>query len=719
MQRFKQLKSKDFPINQFELLPVSASCTIRKSTDTRGIINELKETAEKADFSQAIINLFNPDSSPAPANIHIPNPPLPAVLSKAQKNAMQNGKLQKLSVIIGPPGTGKTYTIAALAAQQMLNGKSVLIASRTDTAVDVIEKKIADLLQEKHLTVRAGRKQYLRELKNFLDDILSGFVHRQEEITSRALERKIRKTENQLEKLNRNFLKLSDFQIKIGEIISRDQRGIFTMLLKAFLKFRIKQFNTLYYYISEAEKQTDSKNEQIRNYIRIKYAELTDACLKKEREELVSLFKAVKMTSGQMQQQIFNSVNFKSIFKIFPVWLVKMSDIYKVLPLTKELFDTAVIDEATQCDIASALPVIQRAKQIIITGDPKQLRHASFLSRSQQAIFADKFKLNDLSVEYLNYRENSILDICLQSIGNQKQISTLDEHFRSMPAIIRFSNKAFYKDSLRIMKANPLLKPNEGIVQIALKGTRNKSGYNKAEADFILKDIQERFTEQSSERSIGILSPFGDQADYISRRVQSDFNTEFITKHQITVGTAYAFQGEERDVMYMSCALDNQSHAMAFRHFDKPDVFNVSVTRAQSLQYIVHSLTIENLPADSLLRRYLSDIRTYENLGNETGGSYKDAFSKAVESNLNEAGYKVFIDFPAAGFNPDMVIAKGKKTAAVDLIGYPGQFADTFGTERYRILYRAGLHCFPLAYFDWQTDSAACLAAIDEFMETV
>ena len=127
------------------------------------------------------------------------------------------------------------------------------------------------------------------------------------------------------------------------------------------------------------------------------------------------------------------------------------------MPLIPEMFDLAIIDEATQCDIASCLPILQRAKRVAIVGDPKQLRHVSFLARSKQAILATKEGLSAEVADQLNYRSKSILDLAEETITEQQRVQFLDEHYRSRPDIIQFSNRHFYNSSLRIMTQNPEL----------------------------------------------------------------------------------------------------------------------------------------------------------------------------------------------------------------------------------------------------------------------
>jgi hypothetical protein len=720
-KKLKQIQKTEQAENSFELLPLSAACTINKSTDTRGILNELEAIADKESFSKPLLSLLNGTETADIKKDTSELGKIPTVLSKAQQKALENSSKYSVSVIVGPPGTGKTYTISTLAVEQMLKGKSVLIASRTDQAVDVIARKIEAILQNNHIIIRAGRKQYLRELRSQLEHILSGFSKTDNEHSSKQMYRDIKKLERLLKKKEKLFLSHSKNEISLSKLLTVNDKRLFDKLKLLLLQYKSRNSKELYKITLKTEALLDDKNEIIRQYIKQKYNEQIEESLKKDRSHLVNLANALKAGSGNKQEEIFEKVNFSAVFKLFPIWLVKMSDIYKVLPLQAELFDIAVIDEATQCDIASTLPILQRAKHTVFTGDPKQLRHSSFLSGVQQKILSDKYGLNQVSPELLNYRDNSILDICLQTVKEQAQINMLDEHFRSKPAIIRFSNQAFYQDRLRIMTANPLLQYNEGIKAVKLNGQRNKSGYNKLEADYILNEISKLIKVKDelghhNIQSIGILSPFRDQAEYISRRIEQELSTEALSKYQISVGTAYSFQGEERDLMFISFALDNNSHFMAYRQIEKPDVFNVAVTRARILQYVVYSADTDQLPADSLLRNYLQGFELPE-AKKKTAAEIKDRFAQEVKAELEQAGYAVQIAFPAAGFLLDAVISKNNKLCVIDLIGYPGQFADVFDTERYRILNRAGLKCFPLPYSRWLNDKRSCTEDIEDFMK--
>ena len=389
-----------------------------------------------------------------------------------------------------------------------------------------------------------------------------------------------------------------------------------------------------------------------------------------------------------------------------------MSDINKVLPLKSGLFDIAVIDEATQCDTASSIPIVQRAKHVVFTGDPNQLRHVSFISEAVMQNYKEKFELDNFNEDILDYRHNSILDIVNNSIGKQNQVFFLDEHYRSYPSIIRFSNEKFYEGALRIMKSSPDISFNEGTKLINCKGKQSKQGYNKEEADCIISEItavieKEKELNDNVCSSIGILSPFRNQTEYILNLIEEQFDTDEMRRHNIRVSTAYGFQGDERDIMFLSFVLDNSSHPTAFRYIEKEDVFNVSITRAKSMQYICHSLDVKTLSGNSLLREYIESFeeRKMKDVKNEVHDNFVDEITEI----LNKKGLKTWKAFPVAGLKIDIIAKINDAIYGIDLIGYPGEFEDAFSLERYKMLQRAGLKTLPLSYSEFISDKEKCI----------
>ncbi|MCG8462894.1 MAG: Upf1 family helicase, partial [Holophagales bacterium] len=345
------------------------------------------------------------------------------------------------------------------------------------------------------------------------------------------------------------------------------------------------------------------------------------------------------------------------------------------------------------------------------------LRHLSFLSRRRQASIAQRLQLEPELEHRFDYRDRSLLDLARDRLRSQRQLTFLEEHFRSVPAIIRFSNRNFYSGRLQVMQEHPAHDYDRALFLHSVPGRRLPSGANPDEAEAALEQLLQEIESQREVprnlcRSIGILSPFRAQVDLLARRVAEEVGHRDLERHGVRVGTPYAFQGEERDVMLMSLALDPEAHPSAFRYLERPDVFNVAVTRARSRQHVFTSLNAaQSLPDPTgLLARYL-DYLEEVHLGPAPTPS-DDPFLTEVHARLEVEGYRVWPAYPVAGMVVDLVLERDGRCSGLDLVGYPGEFAGSFELERYRLFNRAGLPLMPLAYSAWKNDSSGMLERI-------
>ncbi len=108
-------------------------------------------------------------------------PITPLALSDSQEKVIRNIENNKFVAVQGPPGTGKSQTIVNLVAHLIANGKTVLVASRMDKAVDVVADRLNDL-GAPYLALRAGRLNYQKQLSLQLQDLLSGKVELDDEV---------------------------------------------------------------------------------------------------------------------------------------------------------------------------------------------------------------------------------------------------------------------------------------------------------------------------------------------------------------------------------------------------------------------------------------------------------------------------------------------------------------------------------------------------------
>ncbi len=139
--------------------------------------------------------------------------------------------------------------------------------------------------------------------------------------------------------------------------------------------------------------------------------------------------------------------NFRYAVRVFPVWATTNLAAKTNFPLQAGYFDLVIIDEASQCDVPSALPLLFRAKRIIVIGDPNQLRHVATLTKDSDQEAAAR---HGVALEAFSYNGHSLFDLAHRGVGSHPGYILLKEHYRSDARIIGFSNRLFYNDELVI-----------------------------------------------------------------------------------------------------------------------------------------------------------------------------------------------------------------------------------------------------------------------------
>ena len=278
--------------------------------------------------------------------------------------------------------------------------------------------------------------------------------------------------------------------------------------------------------------------------------------------------------------------------KFLPVWVITNLSVRNSVPLENNLFDLLIIDEASQCDIASAFPLFFRAKNVVIIGDPKQLKHISLISEEQDKKIADENGITDLYNNY-SYMKNSLYDLADKtSVANNDKPILLDEHYRCARNIITFSNEYFYEKLLHVLTDELRLKPMpEKLAHDILwhdvcgRTIRDESSYNIEEADCVV-EILNRLTKNCGPGvSYGIVTFFRAQMELISQKIMSDENLKTMN---ITVGTSHRFQGDEKDVIIFSPAVSYgvKNCTLKWIH-STSQLLNVAITRAKTTVLIV------------------------------------------------------------------------------------------------------------------------------------
>lgn len=141
------------------------------------------------------------------------------------------------------------------------------------------------------------------------------------------------------------------------------------------------------------------------------------------------------------------------LFDLCPVWMASPATVAQVFP-REAIFDCVVFDEASQCRLEEALPVLLRARRVVVAGDPKQLPPTRFfesaVTESQAAADAETDQ------ELFEQQQGETEDLLSAALNLQVQQSYLDVHYRSRhEALIGFSNANFYDRRLQAIPGHP------------------------------------------------------------------------------------------------------------------------------------------------------------------------------------------------------------------------------------------------------------------------
>ncbi|MEX2008541.1 MAG: AAA domain-containing protein [Candidatus Spechtbacterales bacterium] len=400
-----------------------------------------------------------------------------------------------------------------------------------------------------------------------------------------------------------------------------------------------------------------------------------------------------------------------------PVWIMPLHRAAQMFSDPKAgMFDVVIFDEASQCDIR-ALTIAYLGKKLLVVGDPDQI--------SPAGIFQDQGRVFELISRLLydiphkgNFSiTSSLFELAQIRISNMIQ---LKEHFRSVPEIIAFSNHHIYEGRLEPLRhPNPkgLLKPAlvPKLVEGGYQNTNNK--VNEPEAREIVEKIAELIEDPNyQQRPNGHLCTFGvisllaeDQAKYIKELLlkHPKIGEKVIEERNITCGDAYAFQGDERDVMFLSMvkALDPNNPDDTVRAVaDKGTAqrFNVAATRGRDQVFLYHSIPLEEFKNQNdwryKLLNWYYDPQTEEleagrkALKKEFDNGRASQFSYEVGNLIINRGYQVIPEYPVIGYRIDLVVQGENARLAVECDGDQYHTLENWEADqtRERQLRRAG-----------------------------
>ena len=342
--------------------------------------------------------------------------------------------------------------------------------------------------------------------------------------------------------------------------------------------------------VSKLQIQIEKFDREIQNLVKVKGTLIWQKYIK----EFDSILQKLDRLISSFGKSTLEDSEFSNILKILPVWITTAQS-SRGIPLKANLFDTLIIDEASQCTLTNLLPLIYRAKSIVVIGDLDQLPAIPNIGESTEIALAEKFKLSEDELYNYGHVKNDVFRTMLNFLpGGYSNLFNLVEHYRSIPQIIVFSNRYIYNQKLLLRRnvSDDVFKNdslNFGVHKRHIsgevtKGKNYRSWMNQKEADQVLRIVDELIAKCNvNNKKIGIVTPFTAQVDLIENMLSR--KEEY---SDIVVGTAHKFQGDERDVIILSTVLSTNMKKSTIDWIQKPhNLINVAITRARDSLIVV------------------------------------------------------------------------------------------------------------------------------------
>lgn len=305
------------------------------------------------------------------------------------------------------------------------------------------------------------------------------------------------------------------------------------------------------------------------------------------------------------------------LFDICPVWMASPETVAQIFPRSA-LFDVVIFDEASQCRLEEALPVLQRGKRVVIAGDPQQLPPTRFF---ESAVAVSNDEEPETDQDLFEQQQSEVEDLLNAALNLEIQQCYLDVHYRSRDAdLIEFSNEHFYESRLQPIPAHPSQRQAAPAIRlIPVEGTYAQQ-CNQKEAERVCTIVRELLSVPQPP-SIGIACFNGPQRDLIldvlDRAAAEDpaFAAQLTTaRNRVGAGSFEGLfvknlenvQGDERDHMIISTTYGPDPNGRFYRRFGPLGRsgggrrLNVLVTRAREAVHLITSIppnVYRSLPA--------------------------------------------------------------------------------------------------------------------------
>ena len=550
----------------------------------------------------------------------------------SQQKAVQEAFENQISIIQGPPGTGKTLTILNIVANIILQGKTVMVVSNNNSAIENVHEKmerynrgfitallgsranknafIASQETEKLIpadieqwhTIEADKTDYLHKLDCQSKSLADVFAKQEQlALIHQELDAlKVEQThfEQEIEYNGTIAICKSLSSAQLMELWNELQTviegmrysGIFAKLINAIRDYIFRR-RLQKIFSGIADKPTLNDIASLipivqRKFYEVKNSELATEIASLERalsscdasammKELQELSMCYLRNSlyhkygKDHERQIFGNI-VPDLIKEYP--LVLSTTFSSRTNFQKDtVFDYVIMDEASQISAETGALALMCAKNAVIVGDSMQLPNV--------VTEEDKLRLQSIAIncnidERYDCANNSFLQSVCKVLPDAPQ-TLLREHYRCHPKIINFCNQKFYGGKLIIMTKD---NGEEDVISAkrTAVGNHTRRKMNQREVEVVMHEVLPTLSYPDAE--IGIIAPYNGQVDALSNAVGG----------RIDVATVHKFQGREKDAIVMSTVDDTITEFS-----DDPNLLNVAISRAKQKFCLVVSGNVQ------------------------------------------------------------------------------------------------------------------------------
>lgn len=383
-----------------------------------------------------------------------------------------------------------------------------------------------------------------------------------------------------------------------------------------------------------------------------------------------------------------------------PVWIMPLNRVAENFDPQKNKFDVVIIDEASQANIL-ALSALYLGKKVIIVGDDEQVSPDTVGMKTEEVKALIEQHLQGIPNNHLFDGRTSVYDMANNS-GFKPLMLT--EHFRCLPEIIEFSNRLSYNGKIKPLRDASRVNIKPSVIEYRVPNAfKTPKKTNEIEGEHIASMVCACVEDKAYQgKTIGVISLLGQEQAYeIERLLQVNLDPKEYENRRIQCGTASQFQGDERDIIFLSVVEGPSEKGGPVRLLSEDgnnDInrkkYNVAASRARDQMWVVHSLNpeIDLKPDDIRLKLINHAINPSIDRNEEKLKAAESDFEKQVMNTLHNQGYKITPQWKVGAYRIDMVVEDGDKRIALECDGEKWHTQDDLPNdlERQAILERLG-----------------------------